>query len=334
MDDIDQLKSSALQQLQSVTDSTSLEAFRIEWLGKKGKLKQVLKSLGSVPVQKRREVGQLANKASKEVTEQFEQKKAELTGARTATQSIDWALPSMGFPAGSIHPITQILEQMKSIFFSMGFSSAYGPEIESDYYNFEALNTPWYHPARDMQDTFYITDKTLLRTHTSPVQIRVMQQQQPPIRCIMPGRVFRNEEISARSYCVFHQLEGLCIDTNVTFSDLRATLKGFTTRFFGEDAEIKVRPSYFPFTEPSVEVDVRCYLCKGSGCSVCKQTGWLEILGAGMVHPNVLKQGGIDPEIYTGFAFGMGIERIAMLKYGIDDIRLFYENDQRFLRQF
>jgi phenylalanyl-tRNA synthetase alpha chain len=229
--------------------------------------------------------------------------------------------------------------RIRDIFIGMGFTVAYGPDIETDYYNFEALNFKPDHPARDMQDTFHVasadeTVKLLLRTHTSPVQIRVMEQQKPPIRCIMPGRVYRHEEISSRSYCLFHQVEGLYIDENVSFADLKGTLLAFSRAFFGEQTRLKVRPSFFPFTEPSVEIDVECFLCGGQGCSICKQGGWLEILGAGMVHPNVLKKGNIDSEKYTGFAFGMGIERIALLKYGIDDIRLFYENDVRFLRQF
>ena len=229
---------------------------------------------------------------------------------------------------------TQIRNQIRDIFVDMGFDIAYGPEVETDYYNFEALNTPPHHPARDMQDTFYISPSVLLRTQTSPVQIRVMEQMKPPIRMIMPGRVYRNEEISARSYCLFHQVEGLYIDTDVSFADLKGTLLGFARRFFSDTTRLRIRPSFFPFTEPSVEIDVECFLCKGSGCSICKRSGWLEVLGAGMVHPSVLANGGIDNEKYTGFAFGMGIERIALLKFGIDDIRLFYENDVRFLDQF
>jgi phenylalanyl-tRNA synthetase alpha chain len=227
-----------------------------------------------------------------------------------------------------------VRNRIRDIFTGMGFTVAYGPDIESDYYNFEALNFQPDHPARDMQDTFHIAEKILLRTHTSPVQIRVMKSQKPPIRAIMPGRVYRNEEISARSYCMFHQVEGLFIDENVSFADLKGTLFAFARTFFDDKTRLKIRPSFFPFTEPSVEIDVECFLCKGAGCSICKQGGWLEILGAGMIHPNVLRSGGIDSEKYTGFAFGMGIERIALLKYGIDDIRLFFENDVRFLRQF
>jgi phenylalanyl-tRNA synthetase alpha chain len=228
----------------------------------------------------------------------------------------------------------KIRNEMRDIFLSMGFSVAYGPDIETDYYNFEALNFPPFHPARDMQDTFFLTATRLLRTHTSPVQIRTMEKMRPPIRVIMPGRVYRNEEISARSYCLFHQIEGLYIDTSVSFADLKGTLLAFAKRFFDDNTRLKIRPSFFPFTEPSVEIDVECFLCKGKGCSICKNTGWLEVLGAGMVHPNVLAYGNIDSENYSGFAFGIGIERMALLKYGIDDIRLFYENDCRFLRQF
>jgi phenylalanyl-tRNA synthetase alpha chain len=233
----------------------------------------------------------------------------------------------------------KIRSQIRDIFLGIGFTVAYGPDIETDYYNFEALNFKPDHPARDMQDTFHVaspddTAKVLLRTHTSPVQVRVMEKQKPPIRCIMPGRVYRHEEISSRSYCLFHQVEGLYLDENVSFADLKGTLLAFSRAFFDEKTKLKIRPSFFPFTEPSVEIDVECFLCKGKGCSICKQGGWLEILGAGMVHPNVLKNVNIDSEKYTGFAFGMGIERIALLKYGIDDIRLFFENDVRFLRQF
>jgi len=250
------------------------------------------------------------------------------------SDSFDPSLPGFPFPKGSIHPLTRIRNEIRDIFQSMGFSIEYGPEVESDYYNFEALNTPKHHPARDMQDTFYISETTLLRTHTSPVQVRVMENRKPPIRCIMPGRVYRNEEISSRSYCMFHQLEGLWVDKNVSFADLKGTLLAFARRFFDDKTRIKIRPSFFPFTEPSVEIDVECFLCKGKGCSLCKQSGWLEVLGAGMVHPNVFASVGIDSEKYTGFAFGIGIERIALLKFGIEDIRFFYENDVRFLKQF
>jgi phenylalanyl-tRNA synthetase alpha chain len=293
-----------------------------------------MQGLGELPAEQRRAVGANVNALNKLLEERFEAAPWRGSTRSGGKQFFDYSLPGYPFGHGSLHPIMQVRQEMVDIFVSMGFDVAEGPEVELDYYNFEALNFQPHHPARDMQDTFYVSEKVLLRTHTSPVQIRVMEKQKPPIRSIMPGRVYRNEEISARSYCLFHQVEGLFVDKDVSLGDLKATLLGFSQRFFGPGTGIKIRPSFFPFTEPSVEVDVRCFLCKGAGCGLCKQSGWLEILGAGMVHPNVLKNGGIDPEQYTGFAFGMGVERIALLKYGIDDIRLLFDNDLRFLRQF
>ena len=238
------------------------------------------------------------------------------------------------FPKGTRHPITQTIEQMKSIFISMGFGIAYGPEIEDDYHNFEALNFAPHHPARDMQDTFFITEDIVLRTHTTPVQIRVMKSQKPPIRVIMPGRVYRNEAVSARSNYFFHQVDGLYVNKNVTFAELKGTLILFAKSFYGSNIKYRFRPSYFPFTEPSLEMDITCFLCAGKGCRICKQTGWLEVLGAGMVHPNVFRNCGYDPEELSGFAFGMGVDRISLLRYGVGDIRTFFENDIRFLNQF
>ncbi|MFP4013289.1 MAG: phenylalanine--tRNA ligase subunit alpha [Chitinispirillaceae bacterium] len=334
LESLDQLQSSALAELEKIRSEEDAEQFRIKYLGKKGILRDLMKSLGSIAPEKRKQFGARANELRTVLESKFNEAPWKSSVEQSKDKAFDPTLPGYPFPSGSLHPLMQIRDQIRDIFLSMGFSIAYGPEVESDYYNFEALNTPPHHPARDMQDTFYINEQTLLRTHTSPVQIRVMEKLTPPIRAIMPGRVYRNEEISSRSYCLFHQVEGLYVDENVSFSDLKGTLLAFSRRFFDEKTEIKIRPSFFPFTEPSVEIDVRCFLCKGKGCSICKQTGWLEVLGAGMVHPNVFKSVGVDTEKYTGFAFGMGIERIALLKYGIDDIRLFYENDARFLKQF
>jgi phenylalanyl-tRNA synthetase alpha chain len=334
IESIESLRATATAEFQAIANDAEAEAFRVKYLGKKGILREIMKSLGAVSPEDRKTLGAAANALREEVENLFGNAREQSKGGDTADPGFDPALPGFPFPSGTLHPLAQIRNHIVEILVSMGFSIAYGPEVESDYNNFEALNMPPLHPARDMQDTFYISEKTVLRTHTSPVQIRVMKEQKPPIRAIMPGRVYRNEEVSARSYCMFHQVEGLYVDENVSFADLKGTLLAFSRRFFDENTQIKIRPSFFPFTEPSVEVDVKCFLCKGKGCGICKQSGWLEILGAGMVHPNVLKSGGIDPEKYSGFAFGMGIERIALLKYGIDDIRLFYENDVRFLKQF
>jgi phenylalanyl-tRNA synthetase alpha chain len=335
---IDEIKKTALEELTRLKNSAELDLFRVKYLGKKGMIKDLFGLLKEVSGEIRKEFGQKVNDLRALLENEVE--KLKNAGAGTpAEQHLDYGLPGWPFPHGSLHPLMKIRSQIRDIFLGMGFTVAYGPDIETDYYNFEALNFKPDHPARDMQDTFHVaspdeTVKLLLRTHTSPVQVRVMEKQKPPIRSIMPGRVYRHEEISSRSYCLFHQVEGLYIDENVSFADLKGTLLTFSRAFFDKTTRLKIRPSFFPFTEPSVEIDVECFLCKGNGCSICKQGGWLEILGAGMVHPNVLKNVNIDSEKYTGFAFGMGIERIALLKYGIDDIRLFYENDVRFLRQF
>ncbi|MCU0609071.1 MAG: phenylalanine--tRNA ligase subunit alpha [Chitinispirillaceae bacterium] len=334
---LERIRAEALAALAAVRDDEAAEKFRIAYLGKKGLVRELLKSVSSAPATDRKALGEAANALRALIESEFDKGAWKSAGA-SAGPAIDCGLPGYPFPRGSIHPLTQIRNRIRDIFTGMGFSVAYGPDIETDYYNFGALNFQPDHPARDMQDTFHVAPSAagpaLLRTHTSPVQIRLMEKQKPPIRCIMPGRVYRNEEISARSYCLFHQVEGLVVDEGISFADLKGTLLAFYRAFFDEKTRIKIRPSYFPFTEPSVEIDVECFLCKGAGCPICKRSGWLEILGAGMVHPNVLRNGGIDPEQYTGFAFGMGIERIALLKYGIDDIRLFYENDVRFLKQF
>jgi phenylalanyl-tRNA synthetase alpha chain len=321
--------------LQSISSDAEAEVFRIKYLGKKGLLSSLVRGVKDLSPEEKRNLGAKVNALFQSVEGRF--KAAPWTQRRASADagSFDWTLPGFPFPRGGIHPLTQIRNRIRDIFTGMGFDIAYGPEVETDYYNFGALNFQPNHPARDMQDTFYVkADEVLLRTHTSPAQVRVMLNRKPPLRCIMPGRVYRNEEVSSRSYCLFHQVEGLYVDQRVTFADLKGTLLAFAKQFFGEQTKIKIRPSFFPFTEPSVEVDVWCFLCGGKGCSLCKQSGWLEILGAGMVHPNVLANCGIDNEKYTGFAFGMGIERIALLKYGIDDIRILFENDVRFLRQF
>ena len=318
------------------TDPELLEAFRIKFLGTKGIVKALMGEMKNVPADRRRDFGQVMN-AFKEIAEE---RYATLKGAMTVTAAgptgPDITLPGDPLAIGGRHPITVMRNRIVSIFRRMGFAVAEGPEIEDDWHNFTALNLGEDHPARDMQDTFYLSrlPDMLLRTHTSNVQIREMQQNKPPIRIVCPGRVYRNETVSARSHCFFHQVEGLYIDEGVSFADLKQTLYSFVREMFGEDVRVRFRPSYFPFTEPSAEMDISCMLCKGEGCAVCKRTGWLEILGCGMVHPQVLSNCGIDPEKYNGYAFGMGIERPAMLKYGITDIRLFSENDVRFLRQF
>ncbi len=320
-----------------VSDAAALEAYRIKFIGTKGLLKQLMSRMGEVAADRKREFGQRVN-AVKELAEgKFNQAKEAIdAGAVSAGPDFDLTLPPTPPLVGSRHPINIVRQQIVDTFARIGFAVAEGPEIEDDWHNFTAMGTPEHHPARDMQDTFYIAGhpNRLLRTHTSPVQARVMESQKPPIRIIVPGRTYRNETISARAHCVFHQVEGLYVDDNVSFADLKQTLFYFAQVMFGEDTKIRLRPSFFPFTEPSAELDVTCLICRGSGCPVCKQTGWVEILGCGMVDPQVFENCGIDPERYTGFAFGMGIERIAMLKFRVDDIRLFSENDIRFLDQF
>ncbi len=323
--------------LAQANDRDELERVRIRFLSRNGLVAQLFEQLKDVPIEEKPSVGKALNILKARILDQFNEKKRLLersTGDRG--KELDLTLPGRPRPIGTRHPITQTIDEIRQIFVSMGFSIAYGPEIESDYYNFEALNFPPDHPARDMQDTFFLSKgkKVLLRTHTSPVQIRTMERQRPPVREIMPGRVYRNEAVSARSLVSFHQIEGLYVDRGVTFSDLKGTLVAFARQFYGKDVQYRFRPTFFPFTEPSADMHISCFLCKGSGCRMCKYGGWLEILGAGMVHPHVFKYVGYDPEKYSGFAFGMGIERIASLRYGVDDIRMFYENDVRFLRQF
>lgn len=318
-----------------IADLTALEAYRIRYLGSKGLMKEVFETFKQVPNEEKKELGQLINELKNDLEAVYKAKKEALENAVSATVSTeDFTKPGIKLPRGSRHPIAQIKDEMISIFARIGFAVAEGPEIEDDWHNFTALNTPEDHPARDMQDTFYINSNTLLRTHTSPVQIRVMENSTPPIRIITPGRVYRNETISARAHCTFHQVEGLYINNDVSFADLKQTLLYFAKEMFGQSVDIRLRPSYFPFTEPSAELDISCFICDRKGCAVCKGSGWVEIGGCGMVDPTVLRNCKIDADQYTGFAFGMGIERITMLKFGIDDIRLFYENDIRFLRQF
>ena len=333
--DLEQLAQDALQEISSAQDDHALEEIRVRYLGRKGHLTLQLRQLGQLPPEERPAMGQLANQVKIRVSKALEERHDDLAVAGEGSgEKLDVTLPGRRPWVGRCHPLMQVSRQIVDIFRSLGFGVALGPEVETDYYNFGALNFPPDHPARDMQDTYYLGRDILLRTHTSPVQIRVMEKQQPPVRVVMPGRVYRNEEINARSYTVFYQVEGLAVDRGVTFGDLKGVLTSFVEQFFGPRTKLRFRPHFFPFTEPSAEVDIVCFLCRGEGCRVCKQTGWLEILGAGMVDPAVLEAVDYDPEIYSGFAFGMGVDRIAMLRYGINDIRLFYENDLRFLRQF
>ena len=321
-----------------------IEEFRIKVLGKKGELNRLMEEFKSVPAEQKREMGQKINQLKNLAQERIATLKAEAeAGAADAASLIgDMTRPGSAEQLGSRHPISLVRNQICDIFSRLGYTIADGPEIEDDWHVFSSLNFPMEHPARDMQDTFFIEKNSdepnqkdvLLRTHTSSIQVRTMEHQRPPIRVVCPGRVFRNEAISYRAHCIFHQIEGLYIDKGVSFADLKQSILYFAKEMFGESATIRMRPSYFPFTEPSAEVDVSCNLCGGKGCNVCKGTGWLEIMGCGMVDPNVLKASGIDPEEYSGFAFGMGVERIAMLKYGVKDLRLYFENDVRFLRQF
>lgn len=313
-----------------------LEAFRLKYLSRKGAIQNLFKEFKDVPADKKKEIGQELNQLKEEAQQQFNSLKKQLSRQRTEDVDIDMTLPGSGKTLGSRHPVSIIRRDIIEIFQRLGYTVSEAREIEDDWHVFEALNFPPEHPARDMQDTFFINndEDILLRTHTSSVQVRVMETQKPPIRTIAPGRVFRNEAISARAHAMFHQIEGLYIDKDVSFADLKQSLIYFAKELFGHDTQIRLRPSYFPFTEPSAEMDVSCTLCGGEGCNVCKYTGWLEVLGCGMVDPNVLEASGIDSEAYTGFAFGLGLERIAMLKYNINDLRLYFENDQRFLKQF
>jgi phenylalanyl-tRNA synthetase alpha chain len=321
----------------TAADADAVESFRIKYLGTKGLVKNIMGEMKNVPNERKKEFGQLLNDFKQFTETRFEELKSGITSNGKQEQpTIDLSLPGDEFPEGSRHPISLVRNNIVSIFERLGFAVAEGPEIEDDWHNFSALNMPQNHPARDMQDTFYINQNPdwVLRTHTSSVQVREMEKGELPIRIICPGRVYRNETISARAHCFFHQVEGLYIDEQVSFADLKQTLYFFVQEMFGKTVKIRFRPSYFPFTEPSAEMDISCLICNGTGCNICKHSGWVEILGCGMVHPNLLENCGIDSEKYTGYAFGMGIERITMLKYQINDLRLFSENDVRFLKQF
>lgn len=334
-----QLAQEALGALEGANTPEEINEIRVKYLGKKGELTQVLRGMGALSAEERPRVGQMANEVREQIEGALEnrnqQAKETEKARKLAAETLDVTLPGVKFNLGKLHPLTQVLQEIESIFLGLGFSIAEGPEIELDYYNFEALNLPKDHPARDMQDTFFINPEVLLRTHTSPVQVRTMEKTVPqvPVKIICPGRVYRRDDDATHSP-MFHQVEGLVVDKHITFADLKGVLATFARQMFGPDTRTRLRPSYFPFTEPSAEVDISCVMCKGSGCRVCKGSGWLEILGSGMVHPRVLEMSGYNPEEVTGFAFGMGVERIAMLKYGIDDLRLLFDNDLRFLAQF
>lgn len=333
------LKEQVLEELATIQTVTALKDVKVKYLGKKGSLTEIMRGMGKLSPQERPVIGQMVNEIRSQLEATIAERSKELEKAeleiRLANEKIDITLPGRKPQEGHLHPVTLTLREMKKIFMRMGFAVMEGPEIENDYFNFEALNLPKDHPARDMQDTFYITDEFLLRTQTSPVQARTMQANEgnAPIRMICPGTVYRNDYDATHSP-MFHQVEGLVIDQNISLADLKGTLEVFCKEMFGSSVKIRLRPSFFPFTEPSAEVDISCVMCGGKGCRVCKNSGWLEILGSGMVHPNVLRMSGFDPQKVSGFAFGMGVERIAMLKYGIDDLRLFFENDLRFIRQF
>lgn len=333
------IESEALQAIAECDQLDVLNETRIRYLGKKGAVTGILKGMGKLPPEERPLMGELANQVRERINHSLEEKQMMLNAraleAQLVKERIDVTLPGQAMPQGTLHPLTLVLEEIYRVFNGLGFEVTEGPEIECDYYNFEALNLPPYHPARDMQDTFYIMDKVVLRTHTSPVQVRTMEAKSGalPVKIICPGRVYRRDDDVTHSP-MFHQVEGLVIDKGITMGDLKGTLLAFSREMFGSDVKIRLRPSYFPFTEPSAEVDISCVNCGGSGCRVCKQTGWLEILGSGMVHPNVLRYGGYDPDQVTGFAFGLGLERIAMIRYGINDLRLLFANDLRFLKQF
>ena len=335
---LEQIRSAVETELKSAADMEALENIRIKYMGKKGELTAVLKGMGKLSKEERPVIGALANEIRQKLEKEIEEKKSAIMAAeeekRLAEETIDVTMPGKRSIEGKLHPLTQVMDEIKRIFMGMGFSIADGPEVEYDYYNFEALNIPKNHPARDTQDTFYIEDNIVLRTQTSPMQIRVMEKTKPPIRVIAPGKVYRSDTVDATHSPVFHQIEGLVVDKGVTMADLKGTLEMFVKSLYGENTRARFRPHHFPFTEPSAEMDISCWSCGGKGCSVCKGEGWIEVLGCGMVHPKVLANCGIDPEVYSGFAFGIGLERIAMGKYDINDLRLFFENDLRFLSQF
>lgn len=332
------IKEKVLTDLEQIKDKNELEALRVKSLGKKGSLTSILKQMGSLSAEERPKIGQLANRIRNELEQAISEKQVEIAKfeqeEKLKREKIDVTMPGKRSSIGHKHPLSIVLDEVKEIFMGMGFSVAEGPEVEWDYYNFEALNIPKGHPARDTQDTFYITENMLLRTQTSPVQIRVMENSEPPIRIIAPGRVFRSDAVDATHSPLFHQIEGLVVDKDITMADLKGTLEMFAKKLYGEDTKIRLRPHHFPFTEPSCEVDVSCFKCGGKGCPMCKGEGWIEILGGGMVHPKVLKNGGVDTDVYSGFAFGVGLERLVMFRFNIDDMRLLYENNLKFLEQF
>lgn len=338
-DKLEAIRREALEKISAAINSEPVNDLRVKYLGKKGELTGILRGMGALSPDERPVIGELANKVREAIEQAIQQKLSDLKEAEKYSvlekETIDVTLPGRTFQTGRRHPLTQVMEEIEEIFLGLGFEIAEGPEVELDYYNFEALNFPPDHPARDMQDSFYIKEGVLLRTHTSPVQPRVMEKKAPqvPVKVIAPGKVYRRDDDATHSP-MFHQIEGFIIDRKISFSDLKGILLTVARQMFGADRQIRLRPSFFPFTEPSAEVDVSCIMCNGEGCRMCSNTGWLEILGAGMIHPNVLKMSGYDPEQVTGFAFGLGVERIAMLKYGVDDLRLFFDNDKRFLSQF
>lgn len=335
---LENIESEAIKEISSCDSIKGLDDLRVKFLGKKGELTAILKQMGKLSAEERPVIGQLANKIRQDIenviTEKMNELKEKEQAAKIAAESIDITLPGKPQSLGKLHPLSIVENEIKEIFMGMGFSVADGPEVEYDYYNFEALNLPPDHPARDTQDTFYITDNILLRTQTSSVQVHVMENQKPPIRIISPGRVYRSDAVDATHSPIFHQIEGLVVDKGITMADLKGTLETLMKKLYGDDCKIRLRPHHFPFTEPSCEVDISCYMCGGKGCSVCKGEGYIELLGAGMVHSKVLAGCGIDTEIYSGFAFGLGLERMVTARYDISDMRLLYENDLRFLEQF
>ena len=337
-ENLEKIKENAINELKTVMDKNELENIRVKYLGKKGELTQILRGMGALSPEERPVIGKLANEVRSSIEELIEetskQMKEKEKSTRFNSETIDISMPGRKQILGRRHPLDLTLESMKEIFISMGFTIEEGPEVELDYYNFEALNIPKNHPARGEQDTFYINDNIVLRTQTSPIQVRTMEKQKPPIKMISPGKVYRSDAVDATHSPIFYQMEGLVVDKGITFADLKGTLELFAKKMFGDKVKTKFRPHHFPFTEPSAEMDATCFVCNGEGCKVCKGSGWIELLGCGMVHPQVLRNCGIDPEVYSGFAFGFGVDRMVMLKYGIDDIRLLYESDMRFLNQF
>jgi phenylalanyl-tRNA synthetase alpha chain len=336
LNELKHLEESFAKEFSQAKSADDLEKIKVGYLGRKGRLTFLLRDLKNLSEEEKPAIGKRANEIKegmeKRLKERFEELKVE--EKKSKEQSLDYTLPGRRIWTAKLHPLTLVMNEVIEIFYGMGFEVVKGPDVETEYYNFDALNFPKDHPARDMMDTFYIDENLLLRTHTSPVQVRVFEKRKPPVRILAPGRVYRNEAINARSYCVFHQVEGFYVDYDVTFADLKGVLTAFAQKLFGKDVKLRFRASFFPFTEPSAEIDISCVICGGRGCSVCKFRGWLEILGAGMIDPEVFRGVSYDPEVYSGYAFGLGIDRIAMLKYRINDVRLFFENDLRFLRQF